>query len=213
MSQPLTQQRLMFDYVEDYRKYLQARAQESEHMCGLQGFNPMLGDNCPKCEAQFLDRIAVDPDKIKMYAPNHRIGEARSKTMEEDVMGCEICGAEDHWEDDCDERLDGFDCEEYNIRDFIGRLETFLEGELDTITRGNVFLAKNGEGVSVNILVGAPFDNTEETINQINLIIAPTDRSVLGVEGLTVHDMETVEDETGDEDYSSPFDEAMQILD
>lgn len=22
----------------------------SEHVCGLQGFNPMLGDNCPACD-------------------------------------------------------------------------------------------------------------------------------------------------------------------
>ena len=23
---------------------------EGEHMCGLQGYNPMLGDTCPACE-------------------------------------------------------------------------------------------------------------------------------------------------------------------
>jgi hypothetical protein len=176
----------------------------------------ILAENATNRWWPVCDCGAVDPDTIKVYGSNNRIGEVRSKTMDEDLEICGYCGEQGHWDEDCEQMAydeQGLDRDEYSIRDFLGRLETFLEGELDTITRGNVFLAKNGEGTSMNILIGAPFNDTEETINQINLIVAPTDRSVLGSEGLTIHDMETVEDETGDEDYSSPFDEAMEILD
>lgn len=133
--------------------------------------------------------------------------------MDEDLdmkMCCDNCGSEDHWEEDCYEYE-----EEVTVRGFLSRLETFLDTQLDDISRGNVFLSENDGGASLNILIGAPFaDSGDETLKQINVIIAPTDRALLGAEGLTIHDMErVVEDETGDEDYSSPFDEAMQILD
>jgi len=216
MPQSLTQQYLEFDTVEEYRKFVQARAQETNHMCGLMGFNPMLGDVCPRCDLDFLDRIAVDPDELKYYAPNHRIGTTRSKMMDEDMILCGICGEDGHYDDECDEAW-GLDRDEYDIRDFLGRLEDFLESELDNISRGNVFLTENGDdNVSLNILIGAPFaDHGDETLKQINVIIAPTDRGLLGTEGLTSRDGEDrpVEDETGDEDYRSPFDEAMEILD
>jgi hypothetical protein len=176
----------------------------------------MLGDECAACASL----TPVDPNKIKVYGSNHCIGKSRSKMMDEDLDICSYCGEEGHWEEDCDELAfdeEGLDRQTYNIRDFLGRLETFLEGELDDISRGNVFLTENGDdNVSLNILIGAPFaDHGDETLKQINVIIAPTDRELLGAEGLTIRSGmdRPVEDETGDEDYSSPFDEAMEILD
>lgn len=221
MTRPLAQQRLMFDYVDDYRKYLQARAQETAHMCGLQGFNPMLGDSCPKCDLQFFDRIAVDPDKMRMYAPNHHISELRSKNMDT----CDYCGEEGHWEEECEELAydeEGLDRETYNIQDFLGKLETFLVDELDEECRGNVFLSETGENsVAINILVGAPFEGSglDTTCSQINVIIAPTDRSLLGSEGVTIHDnVDRPEEETLEtttetrEETHGWFDRAMSIF-
>ena len=91
----------------------------------------------------------VDPDEKTMYGSDQRIAEDRRIKM--DI--CEHCGETGHWEDECEEVSydeEGLDRESYDIRDFIGRLETFLEGELDTISRGNVFMAENGNGVSLN---------------------------------------------------------------
>lgn len=176
----------------------------------------------PECDCG-----AVDPNKMNLYDSNHGITEYRRKTVDEElgIDMCGVCGSEDHWEDDCNE----YECE-YTVRDFMSRLEDFLEGELDDISRGNVFLAENGEGTSLNILIGAPFaDHADETLNQINVIIAPTDRTHLGAEGLTIHDSEDVERESDvdvssmgeqgiptndieEDDEGSPFDDAMSIL-
>jgi hypothetical protein len=30
-----------------------ARKEKSNHVCGLMGFNPMLGDSCPACEERY----------------------------------------------------------------------------------------------------------------------------------------------------------------
>ena len=65
-------------------------------------------------------------------------------------------------------------------------------------------MAENGDGVSLNIVVGAAFaDNTDgEEINQINISVLPTDRSVLGSEGVSMSNEDAdFEDEDYDEDY------------
>lgn len=171
-----------------------------------------LAENATNRWWPVCDCGAVDPSEKLKYGISEPLRKPRSNKMQDIELDlyCEWCGESGHEEEDCPDADVSLDCESYDIRDFIGRLETFLEGELDTISRGNVFMAENGEGVSLNILIGAPFaDNGDETLNQINLIIAPTDRTVLGSEGLTIHDMEKVEE---DDDDSSPFDEAMRVL-
>lgn len=179
-----------------------------------------LAENATNRWWPVCDCGAVDPHTIRVYGSNQRIGKPRSKMMDEDLEICGYCGEEGHWEEDCEEMAydeQGIDRESYNIRDFLGKLEDFLEGELEDISRGNVFLAETDDGVSLNILIGTPFtDHGDETLKQINVIIAPTDRELLGAEDLSIRSGmdRPVEDETGDEDdYSSPFDEAMQILD
>jgi hypothetical protein len=37
-------------------------ASETRHVCGLMGFNPMKGDNCPACETPHPPREAPTPD-------------------------------------------------------------------------------------------------------------------------------------------------------
>ncbi len=230
----------------------------SRHVCGLQGFEPILGDVCDACsntrlvdiqqefkdsfaavlvadiDRQIMEAASVDPNDISLYD-----GELtstiknRSKTME---LYCEWCGVEGHEEEDCPDADINDGGDEFTVREFVNRLETFLEGELDDITRGNVFLAENGDGVSINVLIGAPFAFSEDEINQINVIITPTDRKFLGSEGVSMDDREN---EPSDEeeapaanciteadgscvseekcmhtpDETTSFDDAMRVLD
>jgi len=83
------------------------------------------------------------------------------------------------------------------LRDFASQLEDFLTNALPGSTRGTVFLAENGNGVSLNIPVGAAFaDNHDrEEVNQINLMILPTDRTLLGSTGVSIHDGEYEDDD------------------
>ena len=188
-----------------------------KHVCGLHGFNPMLGDECAACASS----TPVDPSTINVYGSNHTIGELRSKPMQDydyglDDLYCEWCGENGHEEEECP---DG-DYETYNIQDFLGKLETFLVEELDEECRGNVFLSETGENsVAINILVGAPFDGSglDKTCSQINVIIAPTDRSLLGSEGVTIHDNEKRPEEVEEPAVQQPethgwFDRAMSIF-
>jgi hypothetical protein len=130
-------------------------------------------------------------------------------------MYCDWCGETDHIEDDCPDYEN-----EHSLSDFMGRLENFLDSELDTISRGNVFLTENGESVSMNVVIGAPFEGHDgrNDINQINVIIVPTDRTFLGSEGVSMDDRETFEgldeelDDILGENSSSIFDRAMRIF-
>ena len=197
---------MTFDTVKEYRKFMQTKARGAGHMCGLEGFNGMYGDVCPLCEPQFLDRIAVDPDKMKLYAPLHHIGEYRSNIMDDNEgLGFDV-DFEDEDFDFEDEDYEDYDDEAvYDIRDLLVNLETFLIDELDDECRGNVFLSESADGVAINILVGAPFQGvTDKEIKQINLIMVPTDRSLLGSEGVSIHDNEDVDLDIDDGGEESP---------
>lgn len=73
----------------------------------------------------------------------------------------------------------------YNVVAFLADLENFLVDKLDdNITRGNVFLSENKNGVTVNLIIGTPFAASDLEVNQVNVIIVPTDRKFLGSEGV-----------------------------
>lgn len=112
--------------------------------------------------------------------------------------------AELHGEGETEDLTDESIEEVQTVRQFLTKLENFLEETLDDeSTRGNVFIAENGDGVSMNIVVGAAFaDNLDgEEVNQINISILPTDRSVLGSDGVSMsNDDAEFEDEDYDED-------------
>ena len=222
----------------------------SKHVCGLMGYDPMLGDKCAACEssrdlyniqeelmgglgtelAKSLDdeiMKSVDPNDFNLYDATYvKICKTRSVEMETKtenaIEQCEWCGEDGHEEENCPDVDINDGGDEFTVREFVSRLETFLESELNEITRGNVFLAENGEGVSMNILIGAPFAFSDDEINQINVIIAPTDREFLGSEGVSMDDRENAETETesSDEETSSEevirentsYDDAMSIL-
>ena len=195
---------------------------QPDHVCGLQGFDSYLGDRCPGCDyspslQEMQDEFAVDPSEKAVYGSSlSNSNESRSNTMSSEDM-CGYCGDEGHWDDDCPElEEEGF---EYNITDFLGKLETFLVDELDEECRGNVFLSETGDDqVAINILVGAPFEGSglEVDCSQINIIIAPTDREFLGSEGVSIDD--SVEgsfesDEVVEQsEKHSWFDAAMRIF-
>lgn len=96
---------------------------------------------------------------------------------------------EDEYEDDEDEG--------YTVVSFLSDLEKFLESKLDDVTRGNVFLSENKHGVTVNMLIGTPFAKTDLEINQINVIVAPTDREFLGSDGVWLGAEDLTPDENG----------------
>ena len=102
----------------------------------------------------------------------------------------------------------------YTVRTFLMNLEEFLDEELDEDSRGNVFLSQNGDGVSVNLLVGAPFAHSDDEINQINVIIAPTDRELLGSKEVSMDDRIDTDTDYDDDDLTTHevFDDAMNIL-
>ena len=94
--------------------------------------------------------------------------------------------------------------EQMTLRDFMDRLEEFLAETLDEASRGNVFLSKAADDkVCLNMVLGAPFASADEEINQINMIILPTDRSVLGAQGVSLNDYEEtdLDEDFEDEDY------------
>ncbi len=216
----------------------------SQHVCGLPGYEQMLGDVCDACsnvsladiqqemmdvlgdelakniDRQMMEAASVDPNDFSLYDGEITVTN-RSKTMD---LYCDWCGSVGHEEDACPDADINDGGDEFTVREFIDRLETFLEGELDEITRGNVFLAENGSGVSINVLIGAPFAFSDDKINQINVIIAPTDRTLLGSEGVSMDDREDrVHDEPGNEPdkreesqddlKTSSYDSAMGVLD
>ncbi len=210
-----------------------------KHVCGLQGFDSMLGDTCDACHqplediligfgenpykkeiVEALSReivnsidkeimaeirekswddwvenpvfIPVDPNKISLYDSRHQTDETRSIEMSEENLI------------PTDEMTGIVENPTQTVREFLNKLETFLDETLDDSSRGNVFMAENGDGVSLNIVVGAAFaDNTDgEEINQINISVLPTDRSVLGSEGVSMSNEDAdFEDEDYDEDY------------
>lgn len=210
-----------------------------KHVCGLQGFDSMLGDVCDACH-QPLDEILigfgespykkeivkaiseeivnrldaeimaeirekswddwvenpmfipVDPNKISLYDSKYQ---TRSKTMFSDHAGESLSENETEI-DEIEETI--------SVKQFLNKLENFLDETLDESTRGNVFMAENGDGVSLNVVIGAAFaDNADgEEINQINISVLPTDRSVLGSEGVSMANEDAdFEDEDYDEDH------------
>ena len=151
-------------------------------------------DNAAKIIALDLDRQimeAVDPNYESRYDSMHETDEIRSNAMSDEIMS--------------DDEMTGiFETEKtLTVRGFLSKLETFLEETLDETTRGNVFMAENGNGVSLNVVVGAAFaDNGDEEINQVNILISPTDRTLLGSEGVSMSedDAEFVDEDYDDED-------------
>ncbi len=230
---------------------------ERTHVCGLMGFNPMLGDRCAACESARTRRLAkekvnidaetlydmlrVDPNMDSLYASttflmdideigsyymddfkDNEKAEESGILVEETLMSddeltnlfetgafdSEIKEAIDDWEDEDDS--DPL----YTVQTFLMNLEEFLDGELDDDSRGNVFLTQNGNGLSVNLLVGAPFANSDDEINQVNVIIAPTDRELLGSKEVSMDDRIDTETDYDDDDLTTHevFDDAMNIL-
>lgn len=108
--------------------------------------------------------------------------------------------------------------EPLTIRQFLTQLEDFLDETLENDSRGNVFLSENGNGVSMNIVIGTSFasNNDDGEINQVNVIISPTDRTLLGSEGVSMDDRDYEDNETwleDDEDNEySAFDRARDSL-
>ena len=133
----------------------------------------------------------VDPNKDSLYDSGVKLVKIGSKAMSEHTDAVEILSDDEN--------------PTQTVRQFLTKLEYFLDETLDESTRGNVFMAENGDGVSLNIVVGATFaSNHDEEINQINISVLPTDRSLLGSEGVSINSGE-LEDE---EDYpEDDFDE------
>jgi len=139
-----------------------------KHVCG---FTSILGDTCEVCEFN-RSLWSVDPNDKLVDTESTNNGEIRSSTMSEEEYEYE---EEMNWDD-----------EGYTVVNFLADLEQFLESKLDDVTRGNVFLSENKNGVTVNMLIGTPFADSDQEINQINVIIAPTDRKFLGSEGVSI---------------------------
>ena len=167
--------------------------------------------------------MTVDPNSELLDAINHQTGEIRSNTMDEKAIDARTeLDPEDDFDDlddeidDLDDEIDFYDEEEdpRNLRNFLSKLESFLDSEFDKDSRGNVFMTKNGDGVSLNILVGAHFEECDEEINQVNIIVCPTDRSLLGSTGVSMDDREYPEDDDEEEDSTrhEAFNEALKIV-
>ena len=157
------------------------------HVCGLMGFNPMLGDICEKCVS-----LRVDPTNYIRYASETNNGATRSNTVSDKMLDAEGNELVDVTNDDDFE--DFMDENEYTVVGFLSDLENFLDSKLDDVTRGNVFLSENKNGVTVNLLIGTPFAASDLEINQVNVIIAPTDRKFLGSEGVHMGAVESDDD-------------------
>ncbi len=185
----------------------------SEHDIQQEFKNALAAELVADIDRQMMEAASVVPNDFNLY--DGKLTSAiknRSKTMD---LYCDWCGSVGHEEEACPDADINDGGDEFTVREFIDRLETFLEGELDDITRGNVFLAENGSGVSINVLIGAPFEFSDDEINQINVIIAPTDRKFLGSEGVSMDDRENVESETDDEEViqeNTSYDSAMGVL-
>lgn len=204
-----------------------------DHVCGLQGFG-QIGDRCEACEISYAKRVkptksvdilaeyqhalaeilaldldkkimmTVDPNSKLLEAISHQTGETRSNTMNFDDY--EGFGADDDFDSPDDYE------DPRSLSNFLSKLESFLDEELDEDSRGNVFMTKNGDGVSLNILVGAHFEECDEEINQVNIIVSPTDRSLLGSIGVSMDDREYPEDEDEDSTRHEAFNEALKIV-
>ena len=156
-------------------------------------------DNAAKIIALDLDRQimeAVDRNYESRYDSMRETSEIRSNAMSDEIMS--------------DDEMTGiFETEKtLTVRGFLSKLETFLEETLDDTTRGNVFMAENGNGVSLNVVVGAAFaDNSDEEINQVNILISPTDKTLLGSDGVSMSedDAEFVDEDYDDEDGEIDF--------
>lgn len=157
-----------------------------KHVCGLMGFNSMLGDTCEKCDSQRVDMM-----NTLGYGSETNNGESRSNTVSEDNRN-EMTEAADY--DEFEEEMEFSDEDGYNVLSFLSDLESFLDSKLDDVTRGNVFLSENKHGVTVNLLIGTPFADSDLEINQINVIVSPTDREFLGSEGVSMGAEESDED-------------------
>ncbi len=126
--------------------------------------------------------MTVDPNSKLLDTLNHQTGKFGSTAMDDyEGLGGDYEG----------EELE----DSQSLRSFLSSLESFLDQELGEDYRGNVFMAKNGDGVSMNILVGAHFQEDDEEINQVNIIVSPTDRSLLGSTGVSMDDREEDEEE------------------
>ena len=128
----------------------------------------MLGDTCELCDSQRVDMM-----NTLGYASDTNNDQSRSITVSED-------------RNEAIEEMEFYEDEEtrYTVVSFLADLETFLESKLDGITRGNVFLSENKNGVTVNLLIGTPVAERDIEVSQVNVIIAPTDRAFLGSEGV-----------------------------
>ncbi len=159
----------------------------SKHVCGLMGYDPMLGDKCAACESsrdlysiqeelmgalgtelaknlddeimkseptddeimksEFRRRLptsTVDPIELSLYDARYvksRSVEMETKT-ENAIEQCEWCGEVGHEDVNCPDADINDGADEFTVREFVSRLETFLESELNEITRGNVFLLR-----------------------------------------------------------------------
>lgn len=138
----------------------------------------MLGDKCAACESLRLQR--VDLVETIGYTSDFNNGKLRSNTMNRSERIVDVAF-------ESDEDMDN----DYTVVNFLVDLEGFLDSKLDDVSRGTVFLSENKNGVTVNLLIGTPFENTDLEINQINVIIAPTDRKFLGSEGVHMGAKET----------------------
>jgi len=204
-----------------------------DHVCGLQGFG-QLGDVCEACRISYEKRVkpaksvdiveeyrhtlaellaldidkkimmTVDPNSVLLDTLNQQTGKTRSNTMNFDAYE----GFGDF--DDSDDEME----DPRSLSTFLTKLESFLDDELDDDSRGNVFMSKNGDGVSLNILVGAHFEECDNEINQVNIIVSPTDRSLLGSTGVSMDDREYPEDDDEDDDDTrhEAFNEAQKIV-
>ena len=126
----------------------------------------------------------VDLAETIGYGSETNNGESRSNTVSNDMIEAA----------EYDEEMEFSDEDGYNVLSFLSDLEAFLESKLDDVTRGNVFLSENKHGVTVNLLIGTPFAHSDLEVNQINVIVSPTDREFLGSEGVNMGAEESDED-------------------
>lgn len=69
-----------------------------------------------------------------------------------------------------------------NFFEFIDKLQAFVDDTIGDNSRAAVFLTGNTDGsVSLNMLIGADFDEVNSAVSQVNITIAPADSELFAM--------------------------------
>ncbi len=124
-----------------------------KHVCGLQGFNPMLGDICERCRVDYQKRIGYDLQ--------NQTGETRSNEMSErDVdVRVELPDLDPDGElnkmDDYYRELHGEGTDEESVLS-TGEMEGIFEDSTQTVKQFLNKLSRRDSKTRVTILIDYP---------------------------------------------------------